>query len=125
VADIMRLGDFFIGKPGPGSLSEALHLGLPIITVKNVWTMPQERYNAEWVQAHGLGVVLTSMRHLRSGVDEVLAQLPKFQARVRRLDNRAVFELPEIFANLMHAGATPQPGAAPARPDGNKAPITA
>ena len=43
VAPLMRLGDFFIGKPGPGCLSEAVRLGLPVITLRNAWTMPQER----------------------------------------------------------------------------------
>jgi UDP-N-acetylglucosamine:LPS N-acetylglucosamine transferase len=28
----MGAADFFIGKPGPGCLSEALQLGLPIVT---------------------------------------------------------------------------------------------
>ncbi len=34
VADHLRLGDFFVGKPGPGSLSEALHCGLPVIVTR-------------------------------------------------------------------------------------------
>ena len=52
---MMRLADFFIGKPGPGCLSEAVQLGLPVITIRNAWTMPQERYNAQWVREQGLG----------------------------------------------------------------------
>ena len=46
----MQLSDFFIGKPGPGSISEAIQQGLPVIVVRNTWTMPQERYNTEWVK---------------------------------------------------------------------------
>ena len=46
----MQLSDFFVGKPGPGSISEALQQGLPVIVVRNAWTMPQERYNTEWVE---------------------------------------------------------------------------
>jgi len=53
----MQLADFFIGKPGPGSLSEAVHMGLPVIVTRNAWTMPQERWNTQWVQDNGLGVV--------------------------------------------------------------------
>jgi UDP-N-acetylglucosamine:LPS N-acetylglucosamine transferase len=46
----MQLCDFFIGKPGPGSISEAVQQGLPVIVTGNAWTMPQERYNIEWVR---------------------------------------------------------------------------
>ena len=42
----MRLSDFFIGKPGPGSISEAVAMKLPVIVESNAWTLPQERYNA-------------------------------------------------------------------------------
>jgi UDP-N-acetylglucosamine:LPS N-acetylglucosamine transferase len=42
----MALSDFFIGKPGPGSISEALSKHLPVIIDCNAWTLPQERYNA-------------------------------------------------------------------------------
>jgi UDP-N-acetylglucosamine:LPS N-acetylglucosamine transferase len=107
VVKYMGLADFMIGKPGPGSISEALHMGLPIITSKNTWTMPQERYNADWVVEQGVGLVLSSMRELPAGVARLLADLPRYQARVRQLDNRAVYELPEIFADLMLAAATP------------------
>ncbi|MFY7855301.1 MAG: MGDG synthase family glycosyltransferase, partial [Rubrivivax sp.] len=50
VARWMQRADFFIGKPGPGSLSEAVQMGLPVLTTRNAWTMPQERWNTEWVQ---------------------------------------------------------------------------
>src|SRR5450759_2625585 len=62
VSDYMQLADFFIGKPGPGSLSEAVQQGLPVITIRNAWTMPQERYNTDWVMEHGLGIVVRSAR---------------------------------------------------------------
>ena len=49
IRDYMQVSDFFIGKPGPGSISEAIQQRLPAIVVRNTWTLPQERYNAEWV----------------------------------------------------------------------------
>ncbi len=48
MAMYLQLADYFIGKPGPGSLSEALRMGLPVITASGAGTMPQERYNARW-----------------------------------------------------------------------------
>jgi len=56
----MHLSDFLIGKPGPGCISEAMQQGLPVIVVKNRWTMPQERYNADWVVENRAGIVLDS-----------------------------------------------------------------
>jgi 1,2-diacylglycerol 3-beta-galactosyltransferase len=108
VPRLLRLADFFIGKPGPGCLSEALHLGLPVITFDNAWTMPQERYNTRWVRELGVGLVLTSPRELPQGTSELLARLPEFRARVGWLDNRAVFEVPEILADLLQAAACPR-----------------
>jgi UDP-N-acetylglucosamine:LPS N-acetylglucosamine transferase len=99
----LMLGDFFLGKPGPGSLSEAIHQGLPIVTVRNAWTMPQERYNADWVREHGLGIVGRSTRHIRPAVLELLARLDEFKANVRRIENRAVHELPQILAGILAA----------------------
>ena len=44
----MHLSDFFIGKPGPGSISEAVAMKLPVIVERpNAWTLPQERYNPD------------------------------------------------------------------------------
>ncbi len=96
----MQLGDFFIGKPGPGSLSEAVHLGLPVITVRNAWTMPQERYNTDWVKEQRLGLVVPSLRRVRPAVLALLDDLAVFKANVSRIDNRAVFEIPEILAAI-------------------------
>ena len=105
VARHLRMADFFIGKPGPGSLSEALQQGLPVITTCGMGTMPQERYNVQWVQETGVGIVLPSLRQIRPAVADLMARLPTLQARVRGLDNRAVFEVPEIFAALMDRAA--------------------
>ena len=101
VARWMRLADFFIGKPGPGSLSEAVQQGLPVIVTRNAWTMPQERWNTEWVQAHGLGVVKRSFREVHAAVAALVADLPRYRANVQGMHNRAVFEVPEILAGVL------------------------
>jgi len=56
----MSLGDYFIGKPGPGSISEALAMRLPVVVESNAWTLAHERYNAEWILEQGAGVVVSS-----------------------------------------------------------------
>jgi 1,2-diacylglycerol 3-beta-galactosyltransferase len=101
----MRLADFFIGKPGPGSLSEALHLGLPAITVRNAWTLPQERFNAEWLERNGTGLVLRSFREIAAAVRTLLepGRLAAMRAAAAARENRALFEIPPVLARL--AGA--------------------
>jgi UDP-N-acetylglucosamine:LPS N-acetylglucosamine transferase len=109
-ADVMRymhLADYFIGKPGPGCLSEAVQMGLPVITFRNASTMPQERYNTEWIGDNGVGLVLKSLRELPAAVAGLHERLPEMQACARRLDNRALFELPEILAAQLYAAALP------------------
>lgn len=97
----MDVADFFVGKPGPGALSEALHCGLPVITFRNAWTMPQERYNTQWVVEQGVGLVVDSPRKLPDAVGELLADLGTYRSRASRMRNRAVFELPGILQRLL------------------------
>ena len=68
----MQLADYFIGKPGPGSISEAVAMRLPVIVERNAWTLPQERYNAEWVREMGVGIVLPNFRGIARAVEELL-----------------------------------------------------
>jgi 1,2-diacylglycerol 3-beta-galactosyltransferase len=103
VARWMDRADFFIGKPGPGSLSEAVQRGLPVIVACNAWTLPQERYNADWVRQHDLGVVERSFRGVRAAVEQITARLPDYQARVRRMENHAVFELVDVLEGVLEA----------------------
>jgi len=98
----MRLADYFIGKPGPGSISEAVAMHLPVIVERNAWTLPQERYNARWVEEQGVGIVLPNFRGIAAAVDRLLdpAAYQGFRAGTERLENRAVFEIPELLARL-------------------------
>jgi 1,2-diacylglycerol 3-beta-galactosyltransferase len=100
---IMRLSNFFIGKPGPGSLSEAIHMGLPVITFKNALTMPQERYNTTWVRENELGIVVSSIREIKAATQELIVKLPAFQENVARIDNRAVFEVIDALEQIIDA----------------------
>jgi 1,2-diacylglycerol 3-beta-galactosyltransferase len=100
----MHLSDFFIGKPGPGSISEAVAMGLPVILERNVWTLAQERYNTEWVLVHGVGLVLPNFSEVNQAVTRLLQDLPKFQTAARRIENRAVFEIPDILEGILSRG---------------------
>ncbi|HSU58566.1 MAG TPA: glycosyltransferase [Bryobacteraceae bacterium] len=99
----MRLADFFIGKPGPGSISEALQMMLPVIVERNAWTLPQERYNVEWIQEQGVGVVVRSFREIESAVQKLLTgqNLETMKLKIAAMENRAVFEIPPILQKIL------------------------
>src|SRR5467141_2749683 len=69
---LMRAADFLFGKPGPGSIAEAMVRHLPVLIECNAWTLPQERYNAEWVKEKGVGIVLKSFEEVAEGVRRML-----------------------------------------------------
>jgi 1,2-diacylglycerol 3-beta-galactosyltransferase len=100
----MQLADFFIGKPGPGSISEAVAMKLPVIVERNAWTLPQERYNAEWVRERHAGMVVRSFSGVEASVKEMLASLDAYRESVARIENRAVFEIPEMLAEILEKG---------------------
>jgi Glycosyltransferase family 28 C-terminal domain len=99
----MHLSDFFIGKPGPGSISEAIAMRLPVVVERNSWTLPQERYNTEWILEKKVGVVLKSFREIEAGLGELLdaSNFARFRANAAAITNRAVFEIPDIIEALM------------------------
>jgi 1,2-diacylglycerol 3-beta-galactosyltransferase len=102
----MHLADFFVGKPGPGSISEALAMKLPVIVQCNAWTLPQERYNTVWVRQTETGLVLPGFHKIDQAVARLIepATLARYQANAAAIRNRAVFEVTDILERIL-AGA--------------------
>jgi 1,2-diacylglycerol 3-beta-galactosyltransferase len=100
---LMRAADFLIGKPGPGSIAEAMVRKLPVLIECNAWTLPQERYNTEWVKEKKVGIVLKNFKDVVDGVKQMLepATLEQFRKNVAAQENCAIFEIPEILAKLL------------------------
>ncbi len=117
VPHYMELADFFIGKPGPGSISEALSKRLPVIVQSNAWTMAHERYNAEWVEQLGVGLVVRNFAtELPGAIERLLApgNYERFLARASEMRNSAVYEIPDMLANILssappHSSGMPLP----------------
>ena len=99
----MAVADFFIGKPGPGSISEALQFDLPAIVESNAKTMPQERYNTEWLTEKRLGIVLPSFQEVAAAVEQLLrpSTFQEFRDNARAHTNRALFEVPVILEEVL------------------------
>jgi 1,2-diacylglycerol 3-beta-galactosyltransferase len=100
----MEIADFFIGKPGPGSISEALAKRLPVIVQRNAWTMAHERYNADWVEEMGVGLVVRHFTtELAGAVRTMLApeNYGRFRARAAEMRNSAVYEIPDLLERIL------------------------
>jgi len=109
----MALADFFVGKPGPGCLSEALAMGLPVIVERNAWTLAQERYNADWIAEQGVGMVVRNFSRIAAAVRELLEpeRYRRYRERAAAMHNTAVFEIPGILDGILerHAGSRLSP----------------
>ena len=101
VPRFMRLADFFIGKPGPGSISEAVAMGLP----GDHRTQPldaaagalQRRLGGRAGRRHLAAQFQTRRSWTRCGRCSIRERRCEFVKHVNRQKNRAVFEIPEIL----------------------------
>jgi 1,2-diacylglycerol 3-beta-galactosyltransferase len=66
--------------------------------------MPQERWNTEWIRQQQVGVVLSAFSQVRTGVEAILTDLPRWRARVAQTDNRALSEVPGILQQVLAEG---------------------
>jgi len=103
VVYFMMLSDFLIGKPGPGSISEALATRLPVILHTSWRTLAHERFNARWIEEQGVGTAIKRIQDLPSAIDQMLrpATYSAMRRRIEALNNRAVFEIPPILEQIL------------------------
>jgi 1,2-diacylglycerol 3-beta-galactosyltransferase len=106
VVHYMSLADFFIGKAGPGSISEALAMRLPVIVERNLWTLAHERYNADWIREQQVGIVVSGFSKIAGAVRELLQpeRYELFRRRAASMRNFAVFEIPALLEGILSAG---------------------
>lgn len=102
VAELLAASDVLVTKPGPGSLSEAFHQRLPVVVTRNVHTIPQERFNTDFVRDRRLGLVVSHWREIPGAVLRLLRDAPARAMIRERLaalpENRAVYEVIDILA---------------------------
>lgn len=109
VAELLAASDLLVTKPGPGSLSEAFHQGVPVVVTRNMHTIPQERFNTELVARHGLGVVVSSWREIPAAVLRIARDPARREAMRAALGalprNRAVYEVVELLTRVAEASS--------------------
>ncbi len=102
VAELLAASDLLVTKPGPGSLAEAFHQRVPVVVVRNLHTIPQERFNTDFVRARGLGRVVGHWREIPPAVAALQRAPTECAAMRERLaalpPNRAVYEVLDVIA---------------------------
>ena len=92
---------------------------LPVIVERNKKTMPQERYNTDWVIENRLGIVLSSFKDIATGVERLLqpAAFAELRANARAYANLAIFEIPAILDEVVERHVPDSVPVAPAFTD--------
>ena len=69
----------------------------------NAWTLPQERFNVEWIRKREVGLVVSNFDDIVPAVRTLLdpVRMPRYRANVAALHNRAVFEVPAILVTIL------------------------
>lgn len=71
VAQYLSVSDIFIGKPGPGSVSEAMALGLSLLLDRSL-ALPQEAAVLKYVTREGVGEAFSTMDEFRRHLGKAL-----------------------------------------------------
>jgi UDP-N-acetylglucosamine:LPS N-acetylglucosamine transferase len=101
IIPLLEKSDFFVGKPGPGSISEALAIGLPIVIEKNRGTLIQERYNADWVEEHEVGVVTKDISTLNAIMKIVTYNKYTMNIQTNIPKNDALFKVTDLVRRFL------------------------
>lgn len=112
VADHLAAGDFLIGKPGAGVVSEALTMGLPMVLEFNAWTLAQERHNARWAVRAGVALPVRRFQDVAAAAQRLLS--PAAPERQRAAAYRGGNRAGERVAAWLLGLARGAPAAAPA-----------
>jgi glycosyltransferase involved in cell wall biosynthesis len=101
MAEFLHAADVLVTKPGPGSLAEAFHQGVPVVVTDNRHTIPQERWNARLIRERALGVVVERLTDVPATVAELARdpdRLRAFRRNIKALPpNRAVYEVLQLI----------------------------
>ncbi|MSV30093.1 MAG: galactosyldiacylglycerol synthase [Bryobacterales bacterium] len=103
----LEMSDFLIGKPGPGSISEALAKRVPVIVQRNAWTMAHELYNTQWIEELGAGIVVENFARDIGAAVRTLLDTRNYEAYREGAgagQNRAVYEIPELLSRILGEG---------------------
>lgn len=101
VPQFLGVSDIFVGKPGPGCVSEALSMGLSLLLDRTM-ALPQEKPVLAWVRRAGAGETFSGMQAFRRALDALLARASGgSETRPVPHPNTAAAEIPALFADIL------------------------
>lgn len=102
VSKLMQLSDFFIGKAGGLSITEAMMKKLPMLVQSDADASPLEALNVQWLTKNGYGTAIHDMAHIDQDVELLLKPdtFKKYQAQVSSFSNQAVFDTVNLISYL-------------------------
>jgi 1,2-diacylglycerol 3-beta-galactosyltransferase len=92
--------DIFVGKPGPGSVSEALSYGLYLLLDRTM-ALPQETPVLKWVKRANAGASFRSRKDFQRAVVDVLAQVESGLGQPKARPNRASQEVAALIETIL------------------------
>ncbi|HEX9039164.1 MAG TPA: glycosyltransferase [Ktedonobacterales bacterium] len=108
--ELMAASDMVVTKAGPGSISEAMACGLPLILTGYI--PGQEEGNVDYVRANNLGIFADSTEKLVASVRQLLdpndPRLLEMRANVQRLSKpRASFDIGRLILSYVPPAGAP------------------
>ncbi|SOD99923.1 hypothetical protein [Caenispirillum bisanense] len=100
VPQYLGASDIFVGKPGPGSVSEALSFGLHLLLDRTM-ALPQETPVLKWVKRTGAGASFRGPKDFRRIVHRLLAQIDRGVDGPKAHSNTASAEIPGIVEAIL------------------------
>ncbi len=108
VEHLMSISDFFVGKPGGLSITEAMLKTLPMLVQFDETTSPLEFLNAQWLFNQKVAAPINNMANIHKDVDQLLKphQYQQKKAVLMARKNFAVFDVVKFAAQLHHQAQT-------------------
>jgi UDP-N-acetylglucosamine:LPS N-acetylglucosamine transferase len=111
VPELLCASDVLVSKPGPGTLAEAFHCRIPLVVTSNAHTIPQERYNARFLEERGVGLVVGHWKEMPGAVARLAgddSERARLLANLAALpENRAVYEVLDLIGSALAETAGP------------------
>lgn len=96
----LAASDIFVGKPGPGGVSEALSFGLYLLLDRTM-ALPQEAPVLTWVKRTARGASFRGQKDFRCGVERLLTRIAQGAKGPQAHPNTASAEIPGIIEAIL------------------------